>query len=144
MIRPIRNMAELQYKNGGKYKTFGFDGMDKMDDNNLYRLALRVVRVGTKLLPELQAQGLTATLLTSLADEATACHNAIDAQDNAIEDRDLATQERVGLGNALYAILVQLASIGKSLFEDNDEARYNDYVLYDEHNQSDMPPPLNS
>lgn len=141
MMRPIRNMADMQYGTGGKYKTFGFGGMDKLDDNNLYRQALRVVRVGTKLLSELAAQGLTEEMLTALSDEAAAFHKAMETQEDKIEDRDIATQERVLLGNALYERIVKLASVGKSLFEDNDEARYNDYVLYDEHTGDDEPLP---
>lgn len=141
MMRPIRNMAEMQYSTGGKYKTFGFGGMDKLDDNNLYRLALHVVRVGTKLLSELAAQGLSEEILTALSDEAAAFHKAMETQEDKIEDRDIATQERVLLGNALYERVVKLASVGKSLFKDKDEARYNDYVLYDEHKSGDEPLP---
>ena len=65
-IRPIRNMAELQYHSTGKYKTFGFEGMDKLSDANLYRAALRIVRVGIKLQSELAGRGLTTTMLTDL------------------------------------------------------------------------------
>lgn len=130
--RTIRNMAELQYHKTGSYKTFGFEGMDEMSDANLYRLAKRVVRVGTKLLPVLSKQGLTQEILDTLAQIAVDFDKAMDTQESEIENRDLQTQERIRLGNDLYAVLVQLASIGKSLYQDTDAAKYNDYVLYHE------------
>ncbi len=135
-VRVIRNMAELQYHKTGNYKTFGFEGMDEMSDPNLYRLAKRVVRVGTKLLPDLEGRGLTQDMLTNLQQTAGDFDKAMDTQENEIENRDLQTQQRITLGNALYAVLVELASIGKSLYQDTNEAKYNDYVLYDEKKSS--------
>lgn len=43
--------------------------------------------------------------------------------------RVIATQNRVLAGNSVYAELVRLCDIGKTLFQDSDEAKYNDYVL---------------
>ncbi len=131
-IRIIRNMAELQYHKGGSYKTFGFEGMDNMSDANLYRLAKRVVRVGNKLLSDLSGQGLTTEMLDTLQQTAVNFDAAMDAQETEIENRDLQTQQRIILGNDAYQVLVQLASIGKSLYADTNEAKYNDYVLYEE------------
>ncbi len=128
-VRPIRNMAETAYGTTGKYNTFGFDGLSELTDNDLYRLTRRVIRVGTKLLAELAAQGLTAAILTALGVLATDLDTAIDAIEDAIENRDLETQDRIIKGNVLWAEMSRLASIGRSLFEDTDEARYNDYVL---------------
>ncbi len=128
-VRPIRNMAETAYGTTGKYNTFGFDGLSEVTDNDLYRLARRVVRVGTKLLTELTPQGLTAAKLTAIGTLATSLDTAIDAIQDAIESRDLETQDRIIKGNALWTEMSRLASIGRSLYEDIDEARYNDYVL---------------
>ena len=128
-IRTIRNMAEITYNSKGKYATFGFDDLSKLTPNDLYRLATRVVRVGNQLLAELSAQGLTAAQLTALGTLATQLDNAIDFVAEKIEIRDLETQDRVIKGNLLWAEMSRLASIGKSLFEDTNEAKYNDYVL---------------
>lgn len=128
-VRPIRSMAETAYGTTGKYNTFGFDGLSELTDADLYRFARRVVRVGTKLLAELAAQGLAAAQLTNIDTLATSYDTAIDAIENAVEDRDLETQDRILKGNALWAEMSRLASIGRSLYEDTDEARYNDYVL---------------
>ncbi len=136
-IRPIRDMAQLQYHGVGKYAGFGFKGMDKLGDNDLCRMAGRVVRVGTTLLSDLMAQGLTTAQLTALAALKDAFNKSIDAQHEAEETRALQTGDRVAAGNALWAEMVRLCSIGKSLYADTDAVKYKDYVLTD----SDPLPP---
>src|SRR4051794_19875877 len=66
-VRVIRNMADLQYNGVGKYGSFGFEDMANMSDNELYRLAKRVVRVTTKLAGELGLQGLTPADISGLS-----------------------------------------------------------------------------
>ncbi len=128
-IRPIRNMAELVYESKGKYTSFGFEDMANMSDSDVYRLAKRVVRVGTKFLADLAPQGLTAAQLTSLLALATSLDTAIDDVEDKTENRDIETQDRIKKGNALWKEMTKLSSVGKSVYEDNNEAKYNDYVL---------------
>jgi hypothetical protein len=128
-IRKIRNMAQLQYNGKGKYNNFGFEDMANMSDNELYRLAKRVIRTSTRLADELALQGFTPAQLTALTNLTADFDASIDVQQNQIEDRALFTQQRIMLGNVLYIELMRLSSIGKSLYEDSDEAKYNDYVI---------------
>jgi len=128
-IRPIRNMAELVYKGKGKYTSFGFEDMAHMSGNDLYQLVKRVVRVGTKCLAELSTQGLTQAQLTDLQNMATLLDTQIDNAEDKQETRDLETQQRIQKGNALWDKMVELASIGKSIYVDTNPAKYNDYVL---------------
>jgi hypothetical protein len=128
-IRPIRNMAEIAYSGKGKYVSFGFEDLSRLSDNDLVRMARRVARVGTKLLPELEPQGLTKDILANLSEMASNLDFAIDAQESAVENRDLETQDRIIKGNTLWAEMVRLASVGKSLYEDTNEAKFNDYVM---------------
>jgi hypothetical protein len=73
---------------------------------------------------------------------ATNLDKAIDDIEDKIENRDLETQDRVQKGNALWAEMSKLSSIGKSVYEDIDEARYNDYVLTPAPAKT-APPPAN-
>lgn len=129
-IRPIRNMAELKYGNSAKYQGFGFKNMDKLNDDELRRMAKTVVLQGTTLLAELASEGLTQTMLTNLTNLTDSFDDAIDAQKLMIAERDSATEDRINKGNTLYAELSRLCSIGRSLFIDTDPAKYNDYVIY--------------
>jgi hypothetical protein len=128
-IRPIRNMAENVYGRKGKYNSFGFDNMNDMSDTDLYRLCKRVVRVGTKYLTELAPEGLTAAQLATLTPMANSLDIALDVMEDKIEVRDIETQDRIVKGNKLWDEMVKLAGTGKSIYEDVNEAKYNDYVL---------------
>ena len=128
-IRTIRSMAEQAYNSKGKYNVFGFENMTEQSNNDLYRMAKRVVRVGTSLQADLAVQGLQANQLADLAAKATSLDAAIDAVHDAEEQRDLEAQGRIRKGNALYKEMMRLSSIGKSLYQDTDEAKFNDYVL---------------
>ncbi len=128
-IRSIRNMADRAYSGKGKYSNFGFEDLTKVSDADFYRLAKRVGRMATKYAADLDAEGLTAEQITALQTLATNFDNDIDAIEDAIENRDVETQERINKGNALWAEMGSLASVGKSIYEDVNEAKFNDYVL---------------
>jgi hypothetical protein len=128
-VRTIRSMAEQAYEGKGKYKTFGFEDMTRLSDNDLYRMVKRVVRVATSLQADLTLQGLTANQLSDLTSLDNKLDTDIDTVHDAEEQRDLQTQDRIKKGNMLYKEMAKLASIGQSLFQDTDEAKYNDYVL---------------
>lgn len=140
-IRAIRGMADTAYNSKGKYQIFGFEDLARLTDADLYKLAKRVVRVGGKLFTDLAAQGLTQAQLTDLDNLAKSFDTAIDAVEEAIENRDLETQDRIIKGNTLWQEMVRLAAIGKSLYEDTNEAKFNDYVLIGGSTAPVTPPP---
>lgn len=144
MMSSVRNMAETKYGKTGKYKTFNFGELSSLPDSDLFRTAKRVVRVGTKLLTELASEGLTDDILKQIATLANTLDERIDLVEDAIEERDIKRQERVRIGNKLWALMVKYANVGKSIFEFTDEARYNDYVLTEgsaSNNGGDAPTP---
>ena len=47
------------------------------------------------------------------------------------------TQERVNDGNLLYGFVARYCEVGKIIWQDVDEAKYNDYVIY--HTTTQMP-----
>jgi len=113
-----------------KYRKFGSKGMDEMDDNNLHRLGSRVVRVATGFLPELAEEGLTAAIINALDVKNAAFDLAIDEKDEAVRTRDIDTEDRIELGNTLYSKIVKVFNAGKNYWVNKDEAKYNDYVIY--------------
>ena len=128
-IRSIRNMADIAYSGKGKYSNFGFEDLTKVSDADFYRLAKRVVRMATKYLSDLEPQGLTDVQIKALQTLTINFDNAIDDIEDAIETRDVETQERINKGNSLWAEMSKLASVGKAIYEDTNEAKFNDYVL---------------
>jgi hypothetical protein len=81
-------------------------------------------------LPQLRTTELTQDFLDTLEKNILTFDDAIDAQIASIRNRDIAVEERVGEGNVLYAELVKLCNTGKDIFYSINEAKYNDYVIY--------------
>ena len=140
-MRDIREIAKAVYHEKGLYNSFGFDDMDDLSDNKLFFLIGRVHRVATELQAELADEGLSQDMLDNLDaldDELLA---NLRAQRNAIALRDIATQRRIIILNRLYTEYARLSEIGKRLFFNNDEARYNDYTMYERrtHDANDGP-----
>lgn len=132
-IRSVMVRAKAAFgEASAKYRRFGTKGMDDLADNDLLKCGKRVVRVATFFQVPLAAKGLTPAMITDLDGKVTTFDNDIDAQDDAIRQRDNATEDRIELGNALYAKIVELFDYGKDYWVTRDEAKYNDYVIYDQ------------
>lgn len=129
-VRQISDRARIKFGEAdGRFRKFGVELLTRQGDDELVRTAKRVVRVATGLLPELMSEGLTAIMIAELGATADNFDNLVDAQDEAFKNRDIAVDERISLGNALYDLLVNLAAKGKLCWEDVNEAKYNDYIL---------------
>lgn len=130
-VREIMSRAQNKYGvNHGKYKQFGTLGMDTFDDPHLLICGRRVVRTATTYLTDLATKGLTAAMITSLTTICNSFENAILNQSDAIANRDIATDDRIEMGNALYKKMVDYCETGKTIWVTKDEAKYNDYVIY--------------
>ena len=131
-INTIRTMAKQQYRDENQWKTFGFEGMEHLPDANLAILTRRIFRIGKHFLPELKNQGLTSEILEELDSIGNNFVQAMILVNEAVEYKMMKTNERVKIGNNLYAMLIRLSSVGKLIIENMNDVRYNDYVLYHE------------
>jgi hypothetical protein len=130
-IRSVRTMA--QNVHGVKsplYRSFGFEGMVKMSDDQLYLQGKRTLREANAQLAQLAHEGLTTAMLDALQALLSDFENGIHAKQEAEKNRDIQTQMRVDAGNALYREIVRLANTGKDIWASTNEALYNDYVIY--------------
>lgn len=84
-----------------------------------------------KYLTELSEEGLTSDKINTLITQRDALDLAIDAQAQGISDRDVAAEGRVEALNILYQLLTKYAGIGQDIFYETNEAKYNDYIIYD-------------
>jgi hypothetical protein len=46
------------------------------------------------------------------------------------KERDIIQEDRVEAGNTIYKTLMQYTTMGLSIWETSDVAKYNDYVVY--------------
>ena len=131
-IRTIRTMADNKWgTHSAYYRSFAFEGLDALPDDQLHRMAKRVIRVANKQLDNLAPEGLTAAFITSIETLDTSFDNDMDLQIDAVNERDIKTQERIDKGNIVYKEMVRLCNTGKDLFAATDEAKHNDYIIYD-------------
>ena len=130
-IRQVTGRARMVYKEtDGRYRSFGVEDLSNQTDNELVRTAKRVVRMGERFLTELADKGLTQVILDNLSALALDFDTKIDLQGDAIKARDIAVDERIAMGNELYARLVELGEMGKLFWASKNEAKYNDYIIY--------------
>lgn len=131
-MRTILNMAANTFGEGtARYKEFGASNLSRQSDAELVRNAKIMVQTATKYLEELAAEGLKEQRISELSAHETHLDMAIDAQARGISDRDIATEGRIETLNHLYDLVMKYAGIGQDIFFEVDEAKYNDYVIYD-------------
>lgn len=130
-VRTLFVMAENVFgTSSGKYKTFGDAALTRLSDEQAVRNARGAVRAARLYKNELVGEGLTDDFLATLEKHIILLDEAIDTQVASIRDRNIAVEERVEVGNRLYAELVKLCNTGKDIFYAINEAKYNDYVIY--------------
>lgn len=128
--RNIRRMAANIFGEGSKkYKGFGFDGINELKEVERIKAYYRIVRRADARLADLAPEGLTAGLITTYTAACAAADLAYDVLVDTIQDRDEATEDRIELGNAIYAEVVKICNTGKTYWFDKSEAKYNDYVI---------------
>ncbi|OAH66313.1 hypothetical protein AXA65_18025 [Chryseobacterium sp. FP211-J200] len=131
-MRTILNMAQNVYGlASAKYKEFGASDLARQSDAELVRNARIMTVTAEKYLSDLASEGLSADKITTLSTQRDILDLAIDAQAKGISDRDVATEDRIETLNILYRLLTKYAGIGQDIFYETDEAKYNDYVIYD-------------
>ena len=131
----IEIMARVKDKYGEThpvYKGFKVNDIYQVSDAEFHFMLHRVHRRAGKLVTanDLTQQGLTQPIVDVVAAKAGQFIDLWKARDQAIEDRDAAVQARVEAGNALYKDVANIAQLGKRLWLNKDESKYNDYVLY--------------
>ena len=131
-LRTILTIAGSFYgTNSGKFRQFGTANIGRLSDDHLMRYARNALSTATALLTELQPEGVTPAMLTALTTKITAFDTAINNQITAIRQRDIITEERTNKANELYRTLAKICTFGKNIWYGINEAKYNDYIIYD-------------
>ncbi len=113
----------------GIYKSYHFEAFANLSDNDQYRAAKTIAIVIGLQMDAIKTKGYDSNKLDAFKVLNSKYDDAIDDVKMAEAKRDQATQKRVETGNALYALVSEMAAVGQALFVNTDEARYNDYVL---------------
>ena len=132
-INEMMTLVGLRFgKSSAHYRHFGVRNIVSLTDEQIQRTCANVVRCATLYQNDLMEVGV----LQHTIEELNSCRNeliaALDAQSFAIRDRDIATEKRILAGNKLYHELIRYMNVGKAFWKTRNEAKYNDYVMYNE------------
>lgn len=130
-IRGVMSRVVLKYdEHTAKYRKFGTEALSQQSDAQLLVIAARVVRVGTDMLADLAANGLTSTMLDNVKNLRDKLEDELISLKLKVADRDIEQESRVEAGNAIYATLIKYTNTGQSIWATTNVAKYNDYVVY--------------
>ena len=131
-ISEIIDRAASKYgANSGYYRKFGIYTLSEIDGGELSSGARRVFRVGTSLISELASEGLTQAMLDAVKENNLIFDKALANQEDAISDREIAAEERIERANYIYGLMSNYCDKGKRIWVSTNQAKYNDYVIYD-------------
>lgn len=130
-IRDVMSRVVLKYPaKSARYRKFGTEALSQQSDAELLVIAERVFRVGTEMLADLAANGLTAGMLEEINALANKLLRGVVDVKLEIADRDIDQESRVEAGNAIYATLIKYTNTGQAIWKKSSVAKFNDYVVY--------------
>ena len=130
-LRTIYVAAENVYETGtAHYEAFGNPALTRLTDEELIRNSHMAVGTARKFLTQLADEGINEAYLVSTEALTDNFDRAVDVQREAQQARDLATEDRILKGNALYKMIVKICNSGKDAWAPVNESKYNDYIIY--------------
>lgn len=142
--RKITNRALIKWgQNSPQYNKFGVKGISELPDKSFLATTRLVILSAEKYLAQLEDEGLTQEIINDYGSLTQEFEDALNALNDAIEIRDIKTRERIELGNQLYKLVVKYCTLGKTIWEGVNEAKYNDYIIYNNASAGSLVAPQN-
>lgn len=134
-IRSLMTRVAMKYSNrSGRYRKFGTAKIGDMTDAQLIFCGRRVIRVARQQLDFLAEVGINEQVIKRVADACKDFENACNIQQDKVADRDISVERRTEQGNKLYDELVVLCNIGKDIWAEKDNTKYENYTIYESNN----------
>ena len=131
MLRSFTTRAKITFgENSGKYSKFTVKELSKISDNDLMAFGEKVIRSSEEYLSDLSSAGVTTDLIDELRNLLSIFKEKKENQENEVMNRDDATNNRTKKANELYNLLSKYCDIGKTIWYEVNEAKYNDYIIY--------------
>jgi hypothetical protein len=113
----------------GQYKRLDITNIANDKESVFLVKARLVVTVATEYLPTLSLIGLMQGDIDALSANAQLFEDKLNDLNTAENNRDIGTRDRINLGNEVMSEVQKFARIGKSIWLNIDEAKYDDYVI---------------
>ena len=131
-IRSLMTRVAMKYHDRtGRYRKFGTAKLGDMSDPQLLFCGRRVARVARQQIDFLAEVGVNENVIQRVLDACSEFENALNIQQDKLHDRDIGVERRTDFGNKIYKELVVMADIGKDVWVERDNAKYEQYCLYE-------------
>ena len=130
-------------QNSVNYDLFRFNDINQLSDPDLLTALQRITRTSNQYIAQLGAYGVTATLITELEELATAFSASMIAQEQSMDARRIATNERTTSANEIYTLVSSYSNYGKKFYVKTNPAKYNDYIIYTAASPGSLTAPTN-
>jgi hypothetical protein len=129
--RDVADVARMALKNKpGAYETFDYQASESMDPSEFLLWAENLCDRADVYINDLSPSGITQAAVDAIRADLAAFQTKIKGVIAAKKARDLNTAYRRTVANILYDEMSDIADIGKVYYQDRDEAKYNDYIIY--------------
>jgi len=130
-VRDVVQCAIIKWgADSPKVRKFGTSDISKYTDKEYLTACRQVVTTATGYLADLTPVGLTQPMIDAVSDGADTFLSNLDDLNEAITQREIKKGERIADGNEIYSFVSQYCTVGKIIWDDVDETKYNDYVIY--------------
>ena len=130
-LRDVAGVASLALgAQSAEYRTFQYGDINELSPAAFLLRAETMCDRADVYAAQLAAKGISAADITAIRDQIPVFQTLIKEADKAKGNRDTTTQTRRQAANDLYAEMAALAEIAKVYYQDRDEAKYNDYIIY--------------
>lgn len=113
-----------------EYRALRFGKIQTMKEQDLIIFANHVSTTCREMLEKLAQRNITESMLEDLDVTTQQLDDAIDEQKKMISTREAKSFEREEKANAIYTQIAEMCEVGKKIWEEENEAYYNDYVIY--------------
>ncbi len=145
----LGKVNQVYHDESAQYRAFGSAKLYKSGDSGFAVVCEQVSRAGQLMLAEgsdaeqaeYAAAGLTPAEFIAIGTNGDEFRHLLVDIRAAQAKRDLGTQRRLELANPAYRQLAELCEVSKNIFIATDEARYNDYLIYDPAPEAAEPKP---
>ena len=116
--------------NSAFFRQFDIGSLTKLNDAELIHEVNKLIAVAEKYQSQLEADGMTLERIAELKSLRDQLSSVITQKNLAESEREITTEQRVVLANKLYRDTANLCNVGKSIWMDQSEARYGDYIIH--------------
>jgi len=140
-IRTIAMFVKRAYNTQtGAYARLKLGKIAQISDLKLYRTTNSFCRIVRAL--DIPLTDTIVEHLSALESENEQFNALIEQKNIKIEERDIATLVRVAMANEIYSQFSDYCNVGQVIWAEQNEAKYNDYVIYG--GSPTAPPPENT